>query len=79
MWFANATHLEQAIGRLRRAQQNLRVDEIDVDIDIVVRCSSTNNRANALRSATTTADNATEVSGAYADFKKDLVTLARTR
>ena len=59
--------------------RRLRVDKVDINIDIIVCCSCAHNCANALCSATATANDTTKIARTYSDFKKNFVALARTR
>jgi hypothetical protein len=55
------------------------VNKVDVDIDIVVCCCSTHNGANALCGTTAAANDTPKIARTNANFKKNLVALARTR
>jgi hypothetical protein len=65
--------------KTNQATADSGINEVDVDIDIVICSSSANNGADALRSATTTTNDTTEIARTNTNFKKDLVALARTR
>ncbi len=75
---ADSPDLEQTLGNARCVHARLGVDEIDVDIDVVVRGGCAHDGANALRGATTATDDTTEIAGSDPNLEKNLVSLAGT-